>query len=92
MKIGGLQKLTLVDYPKKVATTIFLSGCNFKCPFCYSSELVLPDKIKEHPSLSEKEVFEFLKSREDLLDGVVICGGEPTLNSDLPKLVKKIRQ
>lgn len=91
MNIGGLQKLTLIDYPGKLAATIFLSGCNFKCPWCYSGELVLPEKIALQPKISEISVIEFLKSRKDKLEGVVICGGEPTLNKGLPIFLKKIK-
>ena len=90
MQIGGLEKLTLIDYPGKIACTVFLIGCNFRCPFCYSSELVLPEKIKKQPIISEKEFFAFLKQRKSLLEGVVICGGEPTIHKDLPVFIKKI--
>ena len=92
MIIGGLQKLTLIDYPGKLAATVFFAGCNFRCPWCYSSELVLPEKIKEQPKISEKELFSFLKERQGLLEGVVICGGEPTINRGLPKFAKKIKK
>ncbi len=92
MKIGGLQKLTLIDFPGKVACTVFLSGCNFRCPFCYSPELVLPEKIKEHPDISEKDFFNFLKERKNLLEGVTICGGEPTRDKKLPGFIKKIKK
>lgn len=92
MEIGGLEKSTLIDYPAKVACTVFLIGCNFRCPFCYSSELVLPEKIKSQPRISEKEFFDFLKKRKGLLEGVVVCGGEPTLNKDLPNFIKKIKK
>ena len=92
MIIGGLQKLTLIDYPGKLAATVFFTGCNFSCPWCYSSELVLPEKIKEQPRIPEKELFSFLKKRQGLLEGVVICGGEPTINRGLPKFVKKIKK
>jgi len=92
MEIGGLEKSTLIDYPAKVACAVFLVGCNFRCPFCYSSELVLPEKIKSQPRISEKEFFDFLKKRKGLLEGVVICGGEPTQNKDLPDFIKKIKK
>ena len=92
MEIGGLEKSTLIDYPAKVACTVFLIGCNFRCPFCYSAELVLPEKIKLQPRISEKEFFDFLKKRKSLLEGVVVCGGEPTLNKDLPDFIKKIKK
>jgi len=92
MKIGGLQKLTLIDFPGHLAATVFLMGCNFRCPFCYSSELVLPERIKNQPTISQKEFFSFLKQRKGLLEGVVICGGEPTINKNLPVFVKKIKK
>lgn len=92
MTISGLQKHTLIDYPGKVAATIFLSGCNFRCPFCYNPDLVLPQKIKKNKSLKLKEVFSFLEERKGFLDGVVICGGEPTLNDDLLDFCKKIKE
>lgn len=91
IKIGGLQKLTLIDFPGRLAATVFLSGCNFRCPFCYSAELVLSSKIKNHPQISEKEIFDFLDNRKELLEGVVICGGEPTINKDLAFFIKKIK-
>jgi pyruvate formate lyase activating enzyme len=92
MIIGGLQKTTLIDYPGKVAATVFLAGCNLRCSWCYSSELVLPEKIEKQPKISQKELFDFLKERKGLLDGVVICGGEPTINKNLPEFIKKIRK
>ena len=91
MIISGLQKTTLIDYPGRVAATVFLSGCNFRCPFCYSSELVLPERIKDQPVLSEKYFFDFLRDKVGLLEGIVVCGGEPTLNLDLPDFLKKIK-
>ena len=92
MEIGGLQKLTIIDYPGRLACTVFLIGCDFRCPWCYSSELVLPEKIKKQPRVSEKELFDFLKERKGLLEGVALCGGEPTINKKLPELIKKIRK
>ncbi len=92
MIIAGLQKLTLIDYPGKLAATVFLAGCNFRCPWCYSSELVLPKKIKKQPKISEKEFFYFLEKRKGMLEGIVLCGGEPTINKDLPEFIKKIKK
>ncbi|HHE76710.1 MAG TPA: anaerobic ribonucleoside-triphosphate reductase activating protein [Candidatus Parcubacteria bacterium] len=91
MIIGGLEKLTLIDFPGKLACTVFLAGCNFRCPFCYSSELVLPEKIKKQPRISEEDFFKFLEERKNLLEGCVLLGGEPTLNRDLPEFAKKIK-
>jgi len=91
MIIAGLQKTTLIDYPRKIACVVFLAGCNFRCPWCYSSELVLPLKIVSQPRISEKEFLDFLRGRQGLLEGVVICGGEPTINKDLPQFIEKIK-
>ncbi len=91
MIIGGLQKTTLIDFPGKLACTVFLAGCNFRCPWCYSRELVLPLEIARQPRISEKEFFDFLRERQGLLEGVVICGGEPTINKDLPQFLQKIK-
>ncbi len=92
MKIGGLQKFTLIDYPGHLACTVFFSGCNFRCPWCYSPEIVLPEKIKNHPEITKEEVFNFLKERTDKLDGVVLCGGEPTIFPGLPDFIKEIKK
>ena len=91
IEIGGIQKTTLIDYPGRVAATVFLIGCNFRCPFCYSAELVLPEKIKLQPRISDKEFFGFLRDRRGLLEGIVVCGGEPTINKELPDFIKKIK-
>jgi pyruvate formate lyase activating enzyme len=92
MKIGGLQKLTLVDYPGKVAATVFLIGCNFKCGFCHNPELVNPEKIKTQPQISEKEFFDFLNEKKGLIEGVCITGGEPTIQPDLYDFIQKIKE
>lgn len=92
MEIGGLQKLTLIDFPGKLACTVFLIGCPFRCPFCYNLELVLPELIEKQPRISQKEFFNFLKEKKGLLDGVCITGGEPTANSDLPDFCQKIKE
>jgi pyruvate formate lyase activating enzyme len=92
MIIAGLQKTTLIDYPGKIACIVFLAGCNFRCPWCYSSELVLPLKIVKQPRIAEKEFFDFLRERQGLLEGVVICGGEPTINKELPQFIEKIKK
>lgn len=87
MLIGGLQKTTLVDYPGKIAATIFTIGCNYRCSFCHNPEIV-KGIAKVIP---EETIFEFLKSRKDLVDGVCITGGEPTLQPDLMNFIKKIK-
>jgi pyruvate formate lyase activating enzyme len=91
MFIAGLQKTTLIDYPGKIACVVFLAGCNFRCPWCYSSELVLPLKIVKQPRILEEDFFDFLRKRQGLIEGVVICGGEPTINKELPKFIEKIK-
>ena len=87
--ICGLQKMTLLDYPGKVACTVFLGGCNFRCPFCHNSELFTgkPQKLME-----DAELFAFLEKRKGLLDGVCVSGGEPTLYKDLPGFLAKIKE
>ena len=87
--ICGLQKMTLLDYPGKIACTVFLGGCNFRCPFCHNSELFMgkPQKLME-----DEEFFTFLKSRKGLLDGVCVSGGEPPLCKNLPEFMTKIKE
>ncbi len=92
IEIGGLQRSTLIDYPGYIACTVFLIGCNFRCPWCHSPEIVLPDLITKHPRISKDEFMDFLDIRKGLLDGVVVCGGEPTINTDLPEFISEIKQ
>ena len=94
MLIGGIQTLTLLDFPGKVATTIFTAGCNFRCGYCHNPELVLPQLIKKnrHDFIPEEKFFNFLKSRENFLDGVAITGGEPTMQPDLVDFIAKIKK
>ena len=87
MKIGGLQKFSLIDYPGKIACSIFLSGCDFRCRFCHNPELV----FNEESNFSEKEVLDFLEKRKGKLEGVCITGGEPLINNDLIEFLKKIK-
>lgn len=87
IKISGLQKLTLLDFPEHTAATLFVSGCNFRCPFCHNSEL-----LGDAPHYDENEIFAFLTKRIGVLEGVCITGGEPTIYSDLPRLIAKIKQ
>jgi len=89
MIIGGYQKLTLIDYPGKIATTVFTVGCSFRCPFCHNPELVLRPGIKNN---LEKEFFKFLEKRKGKLEGVCITGGEPTIQSDIIDFIKKIKK
>ena len=88
MKISGLQKLTLLDYPGKMACTVFTYGCNFRCPFCHNAMLVTEENSD---NISEDEFFAFLKKRQGILDGVCISGGEPTLQKDLAEFIGKIK-
>ncbi|MBQ3870056.1 MAG: anaerobic ribonucleoside-triphosphate reductase activating protein [Clostridia bacterium] len=87
MKIYGLQKLSLVDYPGKTAAVLFTGGCNFRCPFCHNFGLV----SSPGEPLDEEEVFSYLKKRKGLLDAVVITGGEPLIHPDIAGLIKKVR-
>lgn len=89
MKITGLQKMTLLDFPGKVACTVFLQSCNFRCPFCHNSDLLGPQGSQ---SISEEYLLSFLKKRRGLLDGVCFTGGEPTLQSGLIPLIAKIKE
>ena len=89
MKIQGLQKMTLLDYPGHVACTVFLGGCDFRCPFCHNFDLVVGPMPE---ALSEDEFFAFLDKRHGLLDGVAITGGEPCLRSDLPDFIARIQE
>ena len=88
MIISGLQKMTLLDYPGKVACTVFLQGCNFRCPFCHNSDLL---GGSAEPFMTMEEFLIFLKKRAGLLDAVCVSGGEPTLQKDLPELLKGIK-
>lgn len=90
MKIYGLQKLTLLDYPKKTACTIFTGGCNFRCPFCHNALLVTD--IDNSNTYTEEEILDFLAKRKGLLDGVCITGGEPLMQNDIAEFIKKIKE
>ena len=88
MKIVGIQKLTLLDYPGRVACTVFLGGCNFRCPYCHNWEL-LGDAEEV---MTMEELLTFLRKRQGILDGVCITGGEPTLHPELPALLRVVRE
>ncbi|NCQ12845.1 anaerobic ribonucleoside-triphosphate reductase activating protein [Candidatus Falkowbacteria bacterium CG10_big_fil_rev_8_21_14_0_10_37_18] len=97
MIIGGLEKLTLLDYPEHLAAIIFTQGCNFRCHFCYNPLLVLPrngsdEKEKGMSEFSPQNLFLFLRERVGRLEGVVITGGEPTLHPDLPEFISDIKK
>lgn len=89
MEIHGLQKLTLLDYPGRVACTVFLGGCNFRCPFCHNSELL--DAQSAESVMTDGELLAFLDKRRGMLEGVCITGGEPLLRNDLPQLLRAIK-
>jgi len=89
MKIAGFIKTSLVEWPGKIASVIFVPGCNFRCPFCHNRDLVDPFRIKGLKDYSEESVLSDLKKRRKFIDGVVISGGEPTLQPDLPQFLEK---
>ena len=91
MLIKGLQKLTLLDFPDRMACTVFTFGCNFRCPFCHNASLVLSARATED-TMPEEEFFSFLARRKGILEGVCVTGGEPTLQPDLHQKAKKKRR
>ncbi len=93
MILSGLQKSTLIDYPGKIAAVVFTTGCNLRCKFCHNPEMVLPDQILSHKDtqISEKFFFDFLDRRVGILDGVSVCGWEPTIHRDLPEFCRAIK-
>lgn len=90
MKIGGLQKVSLIDFPGIISCVIFTQGCNFRCRYCHNPQLVYPELFKEE--IPEDIIFEYLKKRKGMLDGVVITGGEPTIHSDILDFIKEIKK
>jgi pyruvate formate lyase activating enzyme len=89
MKIGGLQKVSLNDYPGKICATVFTQGCNFRCPYCHNPELVDPSQYG--PVIPEEEVISFLDKRRGKLEGVTVTGGEPTLQQDLETFLRELK-
>ncbi len=89
MKIHGYSQLTLLDYPGHLACTIFCGHCNFRCPFCHNASLVLHSD--EQPVIPEEKIFEHLKKRTGIIEGVAITGGEPTVHKDLPDFIRRIK-
>lgn len=89
MLIKGLQKLTLLDYPDRLACTVFVGGCNFRCPFCHNASLVLPELYGE--TIPTEDFFAFLASRAGRLEGVCVSGGEPTMMADLADFIRRIK-
>ncbi len=89
MKIGGLVKFTLIDFPGRPAAIVFTQGCNFRCRYCHNPELVYPHLFA--PSMPEEEVWSFLQRRQGTLEGVVVSGGEPTLQPDLVPFMSRLK-
>lgn len=89
MKIGGFVKSSLINYPGKIAAVIFTQGCNFRCPYCHNPQLVYPGLFTD--PVSFKSIFDFLKERRGLIEGVVFSGGEPTLQEELLEIICKVR-
>jgi len=89
MQIGGLKKFSLIDYPGKVSAVVFTQGCNFRCPFCHNPELVLPKLFRE--SIPMDEILEFLENRKGKIDGVVVTGGEPTIQPGLLSFLRFVK-
>jgi pyruvate formate lyase activating enzyme len=90
MRIGGLQKFSLIDYPGRISAIVFTQGCNFRCPYCHNPELV--DPVQYGPVLPEEEVISFLEKRRGKLDAVTMTGGEPTLQPDLDRFLQEIKK
>ncbi|MFH1601520.1 MAG: anaerobic ribonucleoside-triphosphate reductase activating protein [Candidatus Shapirobacteria bacterium] len=91
MKLAGLQKTTLIDFPGIIACSVFTLGCNFRCPFCHNKQLVDPSFFSELKIISLGDFFSFLAKRKNILDGVCITGGEPTLHKDLVSFISRIK-
>ncbi len=89
MRLSGIQKLTLLDFPETVSCILFTGGCNLRCSFCHNASLALNGN---YPNISEEELFDFLKKRKGILDGVVITGGEPLIHNDIMELLEKIKE
>lgn len=89
MEIGGLQKFSLIDYPGKISAVIFTRGCNFRCPYCHNPELVIPAFFTQGYAVDD--IFAFFRSRREKLDGIVITGGEPTVQKDLIEFMSKVK-
>ena len=89
MRISGLQKMTLLDFPGKIACTVFTGGCDLRCPFCHNASLVLPERVGRDSE--EAQVLRFLEKRRGMLEGVAVTGGEPLLHADIADFLKKVR-
>lgn len=91
MKIGGLQKLTLLDYPEKIACTVFTVGCNLRCPFCHNSTLVKGANDSISGEMSQEEVLNFLRKRKGVLEGMCLTGGEPLIQHGVAEFLSQVK-
>lgn len=91
MRIGGFLKQSLIDWEGRLAAVVFTKGCNFRCGYCHNPSLVVPELLNREPDVPEEEVFAYLSARREWLDGVVVTGGEPTLQKDLPDFLERVR-
>ena len=89
MKIHGFQKITMLDFPGKIAATVFTAGCNLRCPFCHNARLVT--HLENEDEISEEEIFAYLEKRKGMLEGVCVTGGEPLMQADIAEFLKKIK-
>jgi pyruvate formate lyase activating enzyme len=92
MQIGGFIKQSFVDWPGKIASVVFTRGCNFRCVYCHNPTLVLPELYQSSQALQQTDIFSYLEQRKNWLDGVVISGGEPTIHSNLPDFIIRIKE
>jgi pyruvate formate lyase activating enzyme len=90
MQIGGFQKLSFIDFPETIASVVFTQGCNWRCPWCHNPGLVYPEQFDS--PIPEEEIFSYLVSRKKYIEGVVVSGGEPTLQADLPDFLERVRE
>lgn len=92
LSIAAFLKTSLIEWPGKISSVIFVPGCNFRCPFCHNAELISPERVRKILLCDEKEIMADLKKRKDWIDAVVVTGGEPTLQKDLFKFLKNLKQ
>ena len=90
MRIGGFQKMTAVDFPGRLACTVFIAGCDLRCPFCHNAQLVVPP-VDDGLLMEEEEIFAYLEKRRDMLEGVCVTGGEPLIEKDIEAFLRRLR-